>query len=40
MPSSTGETQQVQVPLAEGLHGILIRSKAGTLNVAQVIVQQ
>jgi Carbohydrate binding module (family 6) len=39
MPSA-GETSEIQVPLMEGLHGIMIRGKTGTVNVAQVIVRQ
>jgi hypothetical protein len=35
---SARETQEVQVSLGEGLHGILIRPKAGTINVNQIIV--
>ena len=38
MPSAK-ETQEVQVSFGDGLHGIMIRSKTGTLNVAQIIVR-
>jgi hypothetical protein len=37
---SAGETQAVQVSLGEGLHGILIRPKAGTVKIDQIIVSE
>jgi hypothetical protein len=37
---SAGTSLEVKASLTEGLHGIMIRSKTGTFNVAQVIVRQ
>ncbi|WP_404787826.1 carbohydrate-binding protein [Altericista sp. CCNU0014] len=37
---SAGKTPDVRVSLGEGLHGIMIRSKAGTINASQIIVKQ
>jgi hypothetical protein len=34
-----GESQDIQVSLGEGLHGILIRPQAGTVKVKQITVQ-
>lgn len=36
---SAALTQEVQVSLGEGLHGLLIRSKSGTVSVDQIIVR-
>jgi hypothetical protein len=35
---SAGESQEIQVSLGEGLHGILIRPQAGTVKLNQIIV--
>jgi hypothetical protein len=37
---SVGTSLEVKTSLTEGLHGIMIRSKTGTFNMAQVVVRQ